>query len=630
MKIEYPLPAFDGGLNNKYEPYTIADNELPACLNAYANDLGGVQTRYGSSKLNTTAVGSFANHGLFTLRRDSGNQTMVGWWNGSLYTLNTTTFVTVPSAQSVYTAGQYVCEVMYQDLAFFGNGYSTNYKWNGTEFTRMGIEVPNSGPGVVTNGAGNVPIGDVQYKVSYVNSYVVEGDVGTATTTQAVAASSVVSLTSLPLAPTSFGVAARKIYRKDASTSGDYKLVTTINDNTTTTYTDNIATTALGTTAPTDQGIPPKFDMAVVHKERIFFKTPGDPFIYYSELGNPFVVKVLNFQKVGDGDGEITRGLGVQSDSVVCYKDTAPWLIYMADTDPSNWAVVKTDAKYGAAGHFSIVDYEKYQMYLGYNFEGVVNFAALQGGAVSPDIADLTVANIIADSKSDKVEPDIRLFRSTQLPKVFGIRYDNKLFFAVPYGASATSNTRVYVFDYFQRDKDRASGAWWPMTYPWSITYMTIFNGFLYAAINEATGFVYRLEVPDVYGDDGTAITSYAWTKEFEGQDDVKENHKDFRRLNLTMGTLGSWNVGVSYRLDADPGDGNLKLVDISPGGGIWGSLIWGVGNWGGGSTRKQFKIELGTAAGVKIQFKFDNQSTLGRAFKVLRGALFFSRRGRR
>lgn len=636
--IEYPLKAFDGGLNSKYESYTVADNESPSCLNAYANDLGGVQTRYGSSKFNTTAVGSFANHGLYTLRYDSGNQTMVGWWNGTLYANASTTFVTVASAQSIYTAGQPVCSVMYQDLAFFGNGYSTNYKYNGTDFTRMGIEVPSVGSAVansylggVTGGVGNVPIGEFQYKVSWVNSYVVEGDVSNPTSTFSIGVSGVVSLTCVPVAPQSYGVAARKLYRRDVNTAGIYKLVATISDNTTTDYTDDIPSTSLGAAAPADQGIPPKFDMAVVHKERIFLKTPTDPYIYYSELGNPFVVKVLSFQKVGDGDGEITRGLGVHADSVVCYKDTAPWLIYMASTDPSDWAVIKTNAKYGAAGHYSIVDYDQYQMYLGANMEGVVAFAALQGGAQSPSLTDLNVATIVSDSKSDKIEPDVREFRRSLLSKVFGIRFDNKIWFAVPYGSTtATANTRVYVFDYFQRDKDRAQGAWWPLEYPWDVSYMTIFNGNLYAAINDATGFVYRLDVPDVYSDDGVAIASHFYTKELECQEEVRENHKDFRRLNLTMGTLGDWAVGISYRLDADPGDGTLKSVNVSPGGSLWGSMVWGVSTWGGGSTRKQFKIDLGTASGLKIQFKFDNRSTIGRAFKVLRGALFFSRRGRR
>lgn len=625
----YPLPAFDGGLNNKYEPYIIADNESPSCLNVYAQNLGGCETRYGSTKLNTTAVGSFTNHGLFTLRyENTGNQSMVGWWNGTMYALATTTFVTVPSAQSVYTAGNYVCQVMYQDLAFFGNGTGPNYKYNGTEFTRMGIPQPNSTPVASGTSAGTLT-GTYQYKVSYMNSYVVEGDVSS-NTTSITYASQVGGLTGIPVAPTSYGVAARKVYRKNVVSGTTFLLLTTLNDNTTTSFVDNTPDSSLGANAPLDQGEPPNFQFAAVHGERIFLKTPGDPLLYYTELGNPFVVKVLNFLKVGDGDGEQIRGLGVEANGVVAYKDVSPWVIFMQDSDPANWAPIKTNAKYGAAGHFSIVDYEKYQMYLGRNFEGVVGFAALEGVSVSPSLTATTISGLISDSRSDKIDPDIKLFAFNQLPKVFGIRFDNKLFYAVPYGVSATSNTRVYVFDYFQRDKERKDGAWWPMSYPFSPTYFCIYNSKLYAAVSEATGFVYRLEVPDVYSDNGAAINSYFYTKEFQTTTQEWEDTKDFRRLNLTVGTLGNWNIGVTQIIDADSGSGDRQLLDISPGGGVWGTLVWGVGLWGGGSYRKPVKIELGTSQGVKIQFKFDNANTAGRGFRILRGTLFYNNRGRR
>ena len=628
MPEKYPLPAFDGGKNNKYEPYIIADNESPDCLNAYSSDLGGAKTRFGSQKLNTAAVASAANHGLFTLRYDSGAQSMAGWWNGTMYVLSGTTFQTVPSAQSVYTAGQYVCQVMYQDLAFFGNGYGPNYKYNGTEFTRMGVEQPNSTPATSGTSAGALN-GSYQYKISYVNSYAVEGDVSSNTTTVTYV-NQVGGLTALPVAPASYGVSARRIYRRDVVTGTTFLRVGEVSDNTTTTYADNVTPASLGVAAPTDQGVPEPFEMAVVHGERIFFKTPDDPLIKYTELGEPFTQKALNFVKVGDGDGEITRGLGVHADCVVCYKDTVPWLIYMQDTDPTNWKPVRSNAKYGAAGQFSVCDYETYQMYMGKNLEGAVNFAALQGGVESPDVTQLNVNNVMADSKSDKIEPDIRLFARNQLSKIFGIRYENKLWYAVPYGISATSNTRVYVFDYFQRDKSRANGAWWPLEYPFDPTYFAIYDGSLYCAVSDATGFVYQLEVSNLYSDDGSAIDSYFYTREFEGKRGQEENHKDFRRLNITMGTPGDWNIGVTHILDADSGSGDQQLVNVSPGGSLWGTMVWGVGTWGGGSTRKLFRLELGTAAGTKIQFKFDNQNTAGRAFEILRGTFFYNDRGRR
>jgi hypothetical protein len=168
------------------------------------------------------------------------------------------------------------------------------------------------------------------------------------------------------------------------------------------------------------------------------------------------------------------------------------------------------------------------------------------------------------------------------------------------------------------------------MKYPFDISFFTIYDGKLYAATSTDTGFVYRLDVPDTYSDDGVAYDSYMWSREFEGFKNQKENHKDFRSLKLTLGTLGDWNVGISYRLDSDISEGTRQTKNVSPGGGVWGTLVWGSGTWGGGILRKPFKIELGTASGVKIQFKFDNGETIGQAFKVLRGTLFYNDRGRR
>ena len=138
FRVKYSVEAFDGGLNNKFEPTVIHDTESPDALNVIYDDLGSVSTRQGQTLFNTTAVGSFSGDGLYTTRFDDGSEKMVSWWNGTMHELTgATTFTTVASSESVFTAGTRVDMKMYQDLAFFGNG-ATPYKWNGTEFTRHG------------------------------------------------------------------------------------------------------------------------------------------------------------------------------------------------------------------------------------------------------------------------------------------------------------------------------------------------------------------------------------------------------------------------------------------------------------------------------------------------------------
>lgn len=630
FRVKYPIQAFDGGLNSKYEPSIIGENESSDCLNVVYDDLGAVQTRDGSTQLNTTAVGSFAGDGLFTCRFQNETQTMVGFWNGTGYALTgASTFTTIGSAQSIWTAGTRVDMAMLQNIAFFGQGKQP-YKYNGTEWTRHGIAQPNSGPTVTTAAAGNVPAGDVNYKISYVNSYSVEGDVSAQTTTLTVAASAVATLTSLPLAPTSFGVAARRIYRKDANTGGIFKRVTEIADNTTTTYVDNTASTALGASAPVDAGEPPEWKYVVAHKDRLFVVDPTEPStVYYSNLDNPFVFEAENFEPFNDGDGQIIRGLSIQGDSLVVHKDLVPWLLYMPSTDDAEWVKIKSNAKAGAVSHFAISDYENgLQMYLGRNApDKVTGFYALAGLATLPDNQRLDVAVVQSDSKSNSIEPDVFAFNTSNAHKACSIQYNNKLYFSVPYSAS-TINSRIYQFDYARRAEDRTTGSWVPFT-GISAAAFTTYNGRLYAQDANATGIVHRLEA-GVYSDNGTAINSYNWTKEFEGVEGHEDYQKDFRYGVFVVETLGDWNMGFTYKTDSDRGSGNTQLINLNPGGSLWGSMIWGVDLWGGGVTRKQVTVYFATASGKKIQFKFDNQNTAGRAFKVLRGTIYYNLRGQR
>ncbi len=57
--------TFDGGKNNKFDKYLIANNESPDLLNVVL-DNRSAETRLGSQKFNSTSVGSFPGDGLYT------------------------------------------------------------------------------------------------------------------------------------------------------------------------------------------------------------------------------------------------------------------------------------------------------------------------------------------------------------------------------------------------------------------------------------------------------------------------------------------------------------------------------------------------------------------------------------
>ena len=50
------MEAYDGGLNSKYEPQIIADNDAQSCANVVFDDLGRDSIRQRHTFLNTALV----------------------------------------------------------------------------------------------------------------------------------------------------------------------------------------------------------------------------------------------------------------------------------------------------------------------------------------------------------------------------------------------------------------------------------------------------------------------------------------------------------------------------------------------------------------------------------------------
>ena len=625
------MEAFDGGLNSKYEPQIIADEEAQSCANVVFDDLGGVATRQGYTLLNTAAVNSNACDGLFTANWNNGTQSMLAWFGSDMFVLSGTTFQTTPSAQGVFTTGAVKYAEMYQNLVFIGHG-ATPYKYDEGVFTRHGVEVPSLVADGGTRGAGGNLIGDYHYKLTYVNTQVVEGDVSTGTATlTATGAGESVLITGIATPAQSFGVDTKYLYRTVAGSglSGTYYFIASLAASITT-YTDDIDTSA-GTAgaAPTDNGKPPNYKYIKHFQERLFVNDEDNPqYLWYSELGNPFTFASTNFIKIADGDGEDITGLGIQGNSLVVFKTNSVWLVYMPDTTPGNWIRIRSNAKYGGASHKSIVEYEQQLMYLGQTHRAVTGFYALVGTSTEPDATSLRAAQMFGDAKSDRIEPDVIQFQDSNKERTVGIAWKNKLWFTVTFGAGNSVNNRVYQFDFVRRDKTRKIGSWVPFT-GMAFDAFTVYNGELYAGSSGDDGFVYQLQ-DGTYTDNGSAIDSFYDTKEFDGGGQLRHFEKDFRQANFTVETLGAWKMQIHRRIDSEKTAGDATDVDLTPGDSLWGTAIWNTDIWGGGQTRKDVRLDLGQASGKRVSFRFSNQNAAGQAFKVVRGNVYYNRRGLR
>lgn len=604
---------FDGGINNRYERSIILDNETPDALNVIYDE-GSVETRGGSTKINTTAVGSYVCDGLYTRHNNSGSQTMVGWWNGTLYALGTTTFVTVPSAQSVYTAGQRVYADEYENYIFFGNGSSRPYKYNG-EFTRHGVDAPTTTMSVATAATGTALTGQYYYAVTYVNSALVEGDISPLTTTITVSGQNV-ALNSIPVAPQSFGVSYRYLYRTAAGGS-QLKRLATISNNTTTTYDDAIADASLGTNAPTDNGTPPTYSAVLYHQGRLFVIDPVENTVNYSEIGNPYVFKADSFEIVGDNTVDIPVGLATYDNSVVVFCKRGPWLIYMPDTNPNNWSVLRVRANFGSNCPFSYFKYENKLMFGAVQNDKFVGFAAMEGQTVTPSASLLTSTALGSELQSDRIEPDIFQIQESYMKNITSMVFQNKAYISATYGDGNTTNNRIFVFDFSVGRLNKKQRSMWAEWTGINVAQFTVYNERLYAADSTATGFVRQLNTT-TYNDDGTAINSYYWTKEFSGLPGDENMFKDFRYAQIFYEKSGDYFMGFTYKVDSDVGSGNTTQIDLNPGGSLWGSMVWGRDLWGGGSAEGESRAFIAPLRGKRVQFKFSNQNTVNQKFKIV------------
>ena len=615
FKVLFPtkgLQLLNGGLNSKFEKSIIPNNESPDCKNVTYNS-GSIGTRDGFSIVNTASVGSFVCDGIYTRQGANNAETMIAFFGGQGFTLVGTSMITIPSAQSAFTAGVRVGSTQAEDHIFFGNGYVNPYKYNGTNFTRHGVPAPTQTASSLTGGAGN-PNGLYSYKFTFINSQSVEGNPSSASANISLALTKN-SITSIPVAPQSHGVNSRKIYRN--VTSGvTWFLLTTLSDNTTTTYSDDTADASLGAAAPSGKGEPPKYSFLVYHKGRIFCNDLDNPsFVWYSDLNEPFTFGPTNFQILGDASTDFVSGFSIQDDSIIVFGQKSPWMIYMPDTTPANWKIVKSKAQYTSISPFGNFLYNNKVGYPAVQNDIFSGIASLSGNIPDPSVSFLTTASMGSFLTSDKIKPDMFDVPLTYVGNISSIVYKNQALISLTKGALATTNNRIYVMDFSIGEQKQESETWGVWT-GLNAAQFAIYGGLLYYGSSKATGKVHKI-TPGVYNDDGAAIDSYLWTKEFTGLPGQESFTKDFRQINMLVDLAGNYNMGFSYRTDSDSGVGTQIDINLNPNSSLWGTMIWGTSVWGSGSTQKDMRVFLNGSRGKRIQFKFSNKNTANQRFSV-------------
>jgi hypothetical protein len=614
---------FDGGMNSQFDPSLIEESQSPDCKNVRFDE-GGVKTRGGTTKITTATLGTFVGDGLYTRHTDDGHETMVAFCGSKMFTWSGTTFVSVPSATSVFTAGVRVGGTENENYLFVNNGSTIPYKYN-EYFTRHGVYPPTSTPTITSNAIGGLT-GAYRYKITNINSNLVESDVGPASTTFTAAAATLrVTLQTLSV---SYGVNARRVYRTAAGGT-TFKLVATVNDNTSTTYDDNTADGSLGANAPTDNGLPPAWNVIRYHQGRLFCNDINNPnYLWYSNSGDPYTFPSTNFIKIGDNTSDLINGIEVFENNILVNCAKSQFIVYMSDDDPTTWQTMRVESPYGSKSPYGCFSFNGKLMVPVMENSKFIGFAPMSGNGIAPSSTFLTIGSIQSLLLSNLIEDQMDQIQESYVQNISAITYKNRAYISVTHGDNNTTNNRVWVFDYtLNKEGTKAAYAWSPDTGVEAAQF-TQYNGNLYFITSTSPCYVNQYET-STYNDNGSAINSYFWTKEFTADNASSvQLYKDFRYCKILLDKSGDFFMNLNVRVDSDSGDGNIQQVDLNPGGSLWGTMRWGSDDWGGGSSQEDVKVFLGGTRGERIQFKFSNQNTAGQNFNIKGLRFFFNERG--
>lgn len=616
-RIRYSIERLDGGLNVKESPSKISPYESPDCLNVTFDDDGSVQTRKGSAIYNTTLVGSFPiDFGI------SYNDLSVVWAGGSMWhSSNTTgsTYVKVTQSSGRFASGSHVAALVYQNVLFSSDGTNGPWKWTGSEnFYNMGIDIPSAPTGISGAAAGNIQPGTYYYAVSFVNTQVVEGEMGSSSAGVTLAATANVNISEIPIGSTLAGVNERFIYRAVAA-SGPFRRIGTISDNTTTTFTDTTVVGLEGASPVFDGSKPTPFKTIALLKERLFFDdSTNRSLLRYTEFQNPFISEATSFEPINNGDGEDIIAVTGQDDVVVSFKENkSTGLILNDPSDDTTWSKQELPTNLGIIGPKAYAPMQNAIIFVGRQNNKITGLHVLTG----LNVIETSDGRLRSLSISERIEPEIlnNMPRTYWAETFLGV-FENRLHMA--YTKTGSTNGSVLWLDLNRVGSEGQPGSW----SLWSGINAKCFfshNGQFFAGDSTSTGFVRSLN-QDAYADSGAAIDSYFWTKSVGGEDDgtLDSYVKDLREIYVWRALLGNYNMNVSYRVDGDAGSGTSFPINLATGSSLWGTAVFGSAFWSGDRDDAEVRIPIGRVQGKRFQVGFDNQNTINQGFRVHRAEL--------
>jgi len=365
--VTYRVPCDSGGWSNNPNTDLIKSENMADCSNINLHR-GGRETRGGIAEINETPItDSVQVMGIFQFKKKSGTTIIVtGTTDGKIQKDYAT------ELKSGLQTGKYFDFTVFEDNLYICNGYNVPQVWDGALAATHGLGLPAACIGALAgDGAGNVENGTHSYKVTFVTA---SGETTGSSKSNVVTvadktANGQVDLTGIAVGPT--GTTSRIVYRTVAGDAGDYKLLTTLGNNTATTYTDNVADASLTDTLPTTNTaalIPSdwtgtNFPKAMIKhgrgvSERLWaYGCPSNPEAIYvstsgaAEFPDATVIKIVI--ETGDGFGIV--GMVEFGDRLIALGKRRPYLIDDTELDTANWGYIDGQWEGGVAHNRLVV-----------------------------------------------------------------------------------------------------------------------------------------------------------------------------------------------------------------------------------------------------------------------------------
>ena len=513
-RFELRLSEFSGGLNTRDYDSKVADNELTAVRNFNYDKRGALKVRKGFTKINSTAIGSVAIKSVGGYYKTGATALKIAIAGTSIYKAASTVYSEIKAG---LTGDGLTFDLhQFMNKYFMCNGNTTDkvQVYNGTDVYQAGYTKPGSAVTAVEGAAGVLENKVYQYKVTY---YYDDGESNANDTATSITptASKKVELSNIPVSADA-RVTQRRLYR----TIGDgttFKLLTTINDNTTTTYSDNVPDSGLGADLEYDNDAPPAAHYCISHKNRMWYITDNSSTLWYSKALHPEAVPSTYYWDVGRDDGDIITGIAVNLGALVIFKRYSTWIITgdIPTGTGADMVLEKVNPTIGCVA-FKTIQPAGNDLFF---------FTPNLGVQRLHRIILATTESFDAEALSSKIEPTINALNQDQSSLTHAVVYNHRYYLFVPYGTATYCDTCL-VLDLRNLNPEIENTISWTiydnMNFACSCLYLDGNGEYFYVGSAEADGFTYAME--SGYDDDGARIEAYAITKyhDFDAFDNLK------------------------------------------------------------------------------------------------------------